>query len=52
MTGSGVEPCQCDFEPAEGDRDVDGADLAAYIADQAGISLADFAVEFGKTDCP
>jgi hypothetical protein len=41
--------CECDFAPADGD--VDGSDLAAYIADQAGISLNDFAAEFGRTDC-
>jgi len=45
-----AEICQCDFTPADGD--VDGSDLAAYIADQAGISLNDFAAEFGRTDCP
>jgi photosystem II stability/assembly factor-like uncharacterized protein len=43
-------PCQCDFTPADGD--VDGSDLAAYIADQAGISLSVFAAEFGRTNCP
>ncbi len=42
-------PCEADYEP---DGDVDGADLAAYIADNAGISLADFAGDFGRTDCP
>jgi hypothetical protein len=34
------------------DGDVDGSDLAAYIGDQAGISLSDFAAEFGKNNCP
>ncbi|MHC4639178.1 MAG: WD40/YVTN/BNR-like repeat-containing protein [Planctomycetota bacterium] len=43
-------PCEGDFTPADGD--VDGSDLAAYIADQAGISLNDFAAEFGRTNCP
>jgi photosystem II stability/assembly factor-like uncharacterized protein len=43
-------PCEGDFAPADGD--VDGSDLAAYIADQAGISLSDFAAEFGRTNCP
>jgi len=63
-TGGGDEPyydigayeyfpwCECDFEPAEGDGDVDGADLAAYMADDGGIGLADFAEEFGRDDCP
>lgn len=52
LLGTVVEPCECDFEPAEPDRDVDGADLAAYIADNAGISLADFAGEYGRINCP
>jgi hypothetical protein len=43
------KPCRGDCEP---DGDVDGADLAAYIANNAGISLADFAIELGRTDCP
>ena len=62
--GGGAEPyydigafeyypwCECDFEPAEGDGDVDGADLAAYMADDGGVSVADFAEEFGRVDCP
>jgi hypothetical protein len=41
--------CECDFEP---DGDVDGSDLAAYIANGAGISLNEFAEEFGRTNCP
>jgi hypothetical protein len=45
---AGVETCECDFEP---DGDVDGSDLAAYIADQAGINLGDLADDFGRTDC-
>ena len=44
--------CQCDFEPAEGDSDVDGADLAAYIADDRGVSMAVLAGEFGRIYCP
>jgi hypothetical protein len=44
--------CQCDFEPAAGDGDVDGTDLAAYMVDDGGISLSAFAAEFGRTDCP
>lgn len=43
------EPCLCDFAPADGD--VDGANLADYISDSAGISLNDFAAEFGRVDC-
>ena len=43
--------CTCDFEPAEGDGDVDGADLAAYIAEDTSVGLADFAEEFGRDDC-
>ena len=43
-------PCEGDFAPADGD--VDGSDLAAYIADQAGITLGEFAAEFGRTNCP
>jgi len=41
--------CHCDFPPVDGD--VDGADLADYISDSAGISLDDFAAEFGRIDC-
>jgi hypothetical protein len=48
-TGGPVVTCPGDFNI---DFDVDGSDLAAYISDQAGISLSDFAVDFGKTDCP
>jgi len=44
--------CQCDFEPAEGDSDVDGADLAAYIADDRGVSMAVLAGDFGRIYCP
>ena len=34
------------------DNDLDGMDLAAYIADPSGATLADFAAAFGRTDCP
>ena len=47
---SNVAPCEGDIAPADGD--VDGSDLAAYIANQAGINLNDFAADFGRTDCP
>ena len=44
------EPLACvgDFEP---DGDVDGKDLAGYILDDGGVSLADFAANFGKSGC-
>ena len=42
--------CECDFSTPDGD--VDGADLAAYIVDSAGISLDVFAADFGRTNCP
>jgi len=47
-----IRTCMCDFEPAAGDGDVDGADLAAYLADQAGITVENFAFEFGEANCP
>ena len=40
--------CECDFGP---DGDVDGADLADYVLDSAGISLNVFAGEFGRKNC-
>jgi hypothetical protein len=43
--------CEGDIEPAEGDGDVDGKDLATYIGGGTGTSLADFAAGFGRTDC-
>jgi hypothetical protein len=43
-----VLQCRGDFNC---DDDVDGIDLATYISDSAGISLEDFAGDFGKTDC-
>ena len=52
LSGTGVFLCQCDFEPAEGDSDVDGADLAAYLADDRGVGVAVLAYEFGLNDCP
>ncbi|RLB32371.1 MAG: hypothetical protein DRH20_14890, partial [Deltaproteobacteria bacterium] len=44
-----VFPCEGDFEP---DGDVDGADLAAWISDDHGLSLEDLAWSFGRADCP
>ena len=40
-----------DIEPDAGDCDVDGSDLAEWIA-SGGINLALFADNFGKTACP
>ena len=41
--------CPGDFD---GDKDVDGADLAEYIFDSGGLTLDVFAANFGKTNCP
>ncbi len=41
--------CECDIEP---DGDVDGSDLAVFISTGVGISLGDFADEFGRINCP
>ena len=35
-----------------GDKDVDGSDLAAYIFDSGGLDLNDFVIDFGKVNCP
>ncbi len=35
----------------DGDRDVDGRDLADYIVDAGGVGLAEFANSFGKVNC-
>ena len=48
LSGTGVMACAGDYEP---DGDVDGADLANYIIDSGGISLAEFANNFGRNDC-
>ncbi len=47
----------CEFAPPlkgdfDTDCDVDGIDLAAYDMNSAGISLDDFALNFGRTGCP
>ena len=36
----------------DGDSDVDGQDLAAYILDDGGLGLDVFASNFGKENCP
>ena len=41
--------CPGDFN---GDKDVDGSDLAEYIFDSAGLDLEVFAPNFGKASCP
>ena len=35
-----------------GDKDVDGSDLAEYLFDSGGLDLEMFAVNFGKANCP
>lgn len=35
-----------------GDCGVDGEDLYAYIQDNGGMSLSDFAADFGTSGCP
>jgi hypothetical protein len=35
----------------QSDRDVDGADLAAYLSDPAGVTLEEFSANFGRADC-
>jgi C1A family cysteine protease len=45
-----IDPCECDFAPSDGD--VDGSDLAAYLANPADISLEDLAADFGRINCP
>ena len=35
-----------------GDKDVDGSDLAEYLFDSGGLGLDVFAVSFGKENCP
>ena len=45
-----INYCEADFPPFDGD--VDGSDLASFIVDNAGISLSEFAQEFGRMNCP
>ena len=48
------QPLYGDIEPVPGDCDVDGSDLAAWIADgvPGDMDVADFAENFGKNACP
>jgi hypothetical protein len=41
--------CPGDFN---GDNDVDGSDLAAFADDPGDLDLDEFALNFGKIDCP
>ncbi|UCF95418.1 MAG: putative metal-binding motif-containing protein, partial [Desulfobacterales bacterium] len=43
------ETCPGDFDR---DRDVDGVDLARFMADAAGLALKAFAADFGTNSCP
>lgn len=48
-----VVMCAGDLEPdGDPDGDVDGSDLYYYIFYISEIGLGDFAVNFGRTDCP
>ena len=42
-------PCEGDFDY---DGDVDGSDLAVFVAGGTGITLEQFAGDFGRTVCP
>ena len=45
-----IPRCEGDFD---GDKDVDGSDLAAFAGGGGGnITLEGFAADFGRTDCP
>jgi hypothetical protein len=44
-----IAPCDGNSDP---DTDVDGIDLAAYISNTSIMELSDFALEFGRTNCP
>jgi hypothetical protein len=46
-------PGLCEGDVDDGtDSDVDGSDLAMYAADSMGLSLAVFAADFGRSNCP
>lgn len=49
MGADELNTCEGDFDS---DRDVDGSDLAIFAAGRTGITLEEFAAEFGRTDCP
>jgi hypothetical protein len=55
-SGAGIELIASDPVACEGDTnwdgDVDGGDLAEYLIDNHGVSLAEFAQNFGKNACP
>jgi hypothetical protein len=44
-----VAACEGDFES---DGDVDGVDLATLLAGAAGVTLEEFAANFGRINCP
>jgi FG-GAP-like repeat len=48
-TQSPADVCKADFDK---DGDVDGSDLATFAGGSTGITLGEFAAEFGRTDCP
>ena len=49
-TGSlAIESCAGDFDE---DGDIDGSDLASFIAGGTGISLEVFSTDFGSSNCP
>ncbi|MCD4722633.1 MAG: VCBS repeat-containing protein [Desulfobacula sp.] len=49
-TGSfAIEPCAGDFDK---DGDIDGNDLASFVAGGTGISLEIFSTNFGMSNCP
>jgi hypothetical protein len=41
--------CEGDFN---GDTDVDGSDLAYFVSHSTGVTVHDFAEDFGRTGCP
>lgn len=44
-----IPRCKGDFDD---DGDVDGSDLATFAAGGTGITLEEFAAEFGRMNCP
>ena len=47
-TYASIKRCRGDFDK---DGDVDGSDLATFAAGGTGITLEEFAADFGRTDC-